>query len=475
MPRLDGSSVADFRSRGCSLCSMSAHIPAGGLARTRPKLGKSDGGKSFVYHPKHGVKGEGMNKLASTRAGSKGGFTDRVYVAARLNWDAFDNVRKALYIRIERYKSKQITLDFLQTQVILPNGIAPLIALVKRYQAQGVKFTVMPPRSVDLNKLARFEGWFHAVDPDRFNPPNATGYNSLPLRQFTNDTELNAGVNDAIEVALRNCTMAKNVAGAFEWTLNELAGNVLHHAQTEIGLIQVNTFPKNNVLSIIVADSGIGIPKSLRERFPEIDNDRIAVEQAVQKGVTSKPTFGQGNGLAGSVAISVQSHAFFSITSGGGRLTVENGVTAVRDFFPPLYGTVVEMQLPTDREIDLPAALWGHDPSTYVEEKFEVAPDTLHLKLKDCAQTFGNRITGVKVRTLIENLLAQSEKAELEISFENVNMIASSFADEVFGKLFLKMGPLGFTSRIRFNSLNGTCRHLIDAAITERMMQGSGD
>jgi len=397
---------------------------------------------------------------------------NEVLVAQRLNWEAFDNLRKAMYIRIEKFGSERISIDFQRTEAILPNGIVPLIALVKKYQTEGVAVEVIPPRSVDLNNLVKFEGWFYSIDPSRFGRPEAHGYNSLPLRVFSNDTELNSAVNDAIEVALRNLTMAKSVSGAFEWTLNEIGGNVLHHAQSELGFIQVNSFPRNSKLSIVVADSGIGVPKSLRERFSDIANDRVAVETAVQKGVTSKPNFGQGNGLAGSVAIAVQSNAFFSLTSGGGRLVVENGVLTVRDFMPPLYGTVVEIQLPTDREIDLPAALWGHNPSTYIEERFEVDASTLELKLRSCAQTFGNRITGQKIRNLIQNLMNESPSSDLVIDFEGVNIVASSFADEVFGKLFVELGPLGFTSRIRFHNMNGTCRQLIDTAITERVLQG---
>jgi hypothetical protein len=37
--------------------------------------------------------------------------------------------------------------------------------------------------------------------------------------------------------------------------------------------------------------------------FSNINSDRQALEHAIKKGVTSNPQNGQGNGLAGSVAI----------------------------------------------------------------------------------------------------------------------------------------------------------------------------
>src|SRR5690606_14290884 len=114
---------------------------------------------------------------------------NEVFVAQRLNWEAFDNLRKAMYIRIEKFGSERISIDFQRTEAILPNGIVPLIALVKKYQTEGVAVEVIPPRSVDLNNLVKFEGWFYSIDPSRFGRPEAHGYNSLPLRVFSNDTE----------------------------------------------------------------------------------------------------------------------------------------------------------------------------------------------------------------------------------------------------------------------------------------------
>ncbi|TWI06865.1 uncharacterized protein DUF4325 [Lysobacter ruishenii] len=398
--------------------------------------------------------------------------TDLVLIGKRFGWEEFDKVRKAIYLRVTRFRQSKITLDFTSTELLYPNGIVPLIALVKRHQGNGIFFEIIQPRSVDLNRLIRFEGWFHAIDSARFDAPAAAGFNSLPLKRFESDDELNGAVNCAIEVALRNLQMENNVPASFEWALNELGGNVLHHAESGSGYLQVNTFKSTENLSVLVVDAGVGVPKSMRDRFGDIRNDRVAIERAVQKGVTSKPNFGQGNGLAGSVAIALQSGGYFALTSGGGRLVVEKGTLTVRDFYPPLQGTVVELHLPTSREIDLPAALWGHDPSSYLEEKFEKSSGTLLLKLIECAPTFGNRITGEKIRTLILNLLSSSPGADLEIDFAGVKIVASSFADEVFGKLFLMMGPLECGSRVRYVNMNGTCKQIINKAITERLAQG---
>lgn len=398
--------------------------------------------------------------------------SNTINVPTRLNWEEFDRLRKVIWYLIHKNDQSNIQIDFKRTEIVYPNGMVPLIVLIKHYQNMGVKFVVIPPVSVKLNNLIRFEGWFHAIDANRFDEPSIYGYNSLPLKRYSNDDELNASVNAAIEVAIRNLNLAKSVPGAFEWSLNELAGNVLHHAEIEDGYLQVNTFKGSGNLSLIVVDGGIGVPKSMRERFEDLRNDRLAIERAIQKGVTSKPNFGQGNGLAGCVAIALASGGIFALTSGGARVSVEQGRIAVRDFSPPVIGTIVELQIPTATEIDLPSALWGHSPSSYIEEKYEGEDSTIHLKLIECAPTFGNRITGEKVRTMIQNLLNSSPNGSIEIDFSEVKIIASSFADEVFGKLFLLLGPLEFGSRIRYIAVNGTCKQIMNSAIQERAAQG---
>lgn len=47
--------------------------------------------------------------------------------------------------------------------------------------------------------------------------------------------------------------------------------------------------------------------------------------------------------------------------------------------------------------------------------------------------------------------------------------MSSSFADEVFGKIFLDLGPMRFMQTIRLVNVSPTVQALIDRAITQRM------
>jgi hypothetical protein len=209
----------------------------------------------------------------------------------------------------------------------------------------------------------------------------------------------------------------------------------------------------------------------MRDRFPDLRNDRIAVERAVQKGVTSKPDYGQGNGLAGTLAIAHEANGLFSLISAGGSLRTENQNVQLRDFTPPLIGTLAELRLPIDRPVDLPKALWGHTPADYIEVHYEGELGVLDVVMSQIAPTFGNRPTGEKVRNFLANLLAANGKAALKIDFTGIEIIASSFADEAFAKLLIEMGPLDYGARVSFSGMNGTIKGIINKAILERIQQ----
>jgi len=58
--------------------------------------------------------------------------------------------------------------------------------------------------------------------------------------------------------------------------------------------------------------------------------------------------------------------------------------------------------------------------------------------------------------------------ATIQIDFDDVPVISSSFADEVFGKLFMDLGPVAFVRSVDFRNINSTVQSLIDRAILQR-------
>lgn len=120
----------------------------------------------------------------------------------------------------------------------------------------------------------------------------------IPLTRITNNTDLTKFVTDF--VPLLHATPGE--ADSVKYVLFELIRNVLEHAGAgEHGAIAAAQVTKSGRLLIGVADSGIGVKKSL-SRSHVVDSHQSAVELAFQPGVTgTTANFGgnETNGGAG--------------------------------------------------------------------------------------------------------------------------------------------------------------------------------
>ncbi|MBI4741331.1 MAG: DUF4325 domain-containing protein [Betaproteobacteria bacterium] len=391
-----------------------------------------------------------------------------------LNWHGFQRAQKLLHARFETQGFADIELR-LDVGNAYPNGVIPLVLLLESYRQQGREIGVVLPEAERLVRLFASNDWIRHLDPRLVGTSGVRLASAL--HSFGSDEELNELINREIDAVLGRVTFAEGVAQAFEWTLNEIAGNVLVHSGVGAGLMQVVAMPQTHHLAIVVADRGTGIPETIRRAYPDYPNDEAAIEHALQKGVTSRPDFGQGKGLTGALEIVKENNrGRFEIHSGKGYVGWVDGRFAIKSDFPPFPGTVVDVQLDTAHAIDVSRALWGHQPVSFTETLYGAGmPEgVMRLSLRQEAASFGNRITAARIRTKIENLLSSEPGSVLEIDFSGVDLIASSFADEIFGKLAIKMGVIRFSRRLRFLNLNNFCHSVTDDVVQARMAQHVG-
>lgn len=400
---------------------------------------------------------------------------NRLVIGEKVDWSTSIDFRKSIYGTFNRKGYSDVVVDFSESRKPYANGIVPIAMELDAYRKAGCDITLIPPNHPGALGVFRANNWLHCLDPYHWeDSKNLDSALHLPLSKFHNDDELNELVSHAVEICIQQLVFAHGVPQAFEWALNEIAGNVLVHAGASVqGWVQITTYKDNHRLALVVADSGMGIPSSMADAFT-LRNDLDALERAVEAGVTSKPDFGQGNGLAGSIAITQNSGGMFAAVSGRARLRILGSEVTARNHFPPFQGTFVEMQFDTDREIDLPKALWGHEPTNYFETKYESpTEDKYEVSLREYASSFGNRITGQRIRNIILNLL-ENRQQPIAVQMEGVAIVSSSFADELFGKLFVHFGPLEFSRIVELKGLNPTVRSIIDRAVAQRMAQSLG-
>jgi hypothetical protein len=63
---------------------------------------------------------------------------------------------------------------------------------------------------------------------------------------------------------------------------------------------------------------------------------------------------------------------------------------------------------------------------------------------------------------------------KIVVDFDGVPLVSSSFADEVFAKLFVEMGAMRFMRSFEFKNASSTVQALIDKAIEQRTKDGLG-
>ena len=353
----------------------------------------------------------------------------------------------------------------------------PLMPIIAKYRKEDVEFTYVPPIQEDLARLFTNANWAHHVSPDVHEPSHHEGGHVPALAFGDNDIDDAYQILDRVlDLILRQLETSRDTLKAVEWSLWEIMDNVSSHAESEIGgFIQATAYKQGNRVEFVVADAGMGIPTSMGMR-----NHDDALQRAIDEGVTSKPAQNAGNGLYGSYRVAFLSGGQFEINSLNGHLFCDGktGQVTRRKESIPYAGTSVRCSINVRDPDLLGKALQfkgrNHDPGfDYMERKFEGDSDDIVFTLKDEARRdLGSRHGGARIRRMIENLIR--DHACIVIDFAGVGIISSSFADEVFGRLFVKLGPRAFMTIVRMQNVDTTIEGLIDRAILQRTRLGDG-
>lgn len=375
---------------------------------------------------------------------------------------------------------KDLVLDLTGCSGAFADSVVPVCVQVLRLRQEGVDCLLELPPAGAIRNLFINTNWANLIDPENWDPSTYKGYIHVPATRFATPIDQYNAVDALVNAVLGSVSgLTRSDLAAIEWALNEVTDNVLIHANSPVGgLIQVTTFRgENRHVDFVVADAGIGIPDSLRTTNPDLRSDSDALDVAIREGVTRDKAVGQGNGLFGTLQICRVSGGVFSVSSGFSRLfDSEKTGLHIRTEKTPFTGTVVAGSIDcAEPELLEKALSFGGKPQysyDYLEKSFEDEKDRVVILLCDIADSFGSRLSGQPVRIKLENLLGMYPGRKVYIDFDGVPIMSSSFADEVFGKLFLAIGPTTFLQRIEFTNLSDISRGLIDRALGQRMMTG---
>jgi anti-sigma regulatory factor (Ser/Thr protein kinase) len=376
----------------------------------------------------------------------------------------------------------ELTLDFSRCQAAFPSTMLATCAQVMNKRKEGIVFELILPELTNLKRLFNNANWSFLIDPNHHNKSRFQGYTQVPTIQYRDPEEQHDAVNSIVTAILSAVPgLERSSFAAFEWAINEITDNVLTHADSSIGgLVQVSTFMKNRKrVQFLVADAGKTIPATLKGTQEGINSDIDALDKAIREGVTRDKNIGQGNGLFGTFQICSHCKGDFKVESGRARLTYsERGGLHIKGEKVPYDGTLVIASIDFSKPSLLEEALkFGgetYSPVDYIETKYKGEfNENINFLMKEEAKSFGTRPAGTPVRTRLYNLFKMNQGNKIIIDFDGIPIVSSSFADEVFGKLFVEIGPVGFMQSFEFLNTSPTVRKLIDKAISQRVASSS--
>ena len=369
-----------------------------------------------------------------------------------------------------------IVLDFSMCTYATEATMLPLMPIVAKYKQIGKDFRLVLPYDESRKRLFVNTNWAHHIDSKSYDATTYQG-GHVPALRFGDDEGEDAGeiLHKVMGLILAQLETDRATLKAVEWSLGEIMDNVSNHARSPVGgFVQATAYDKKNQVEFVVADGGIGIPASMK-----IENHTQALQEAINEGVTSDPATNAGNGLFGSYQVAHLSAGKFEIHSMYAALYTTLGENLrIHDQKIPYNGTSVRCGIGVGDPTLLDKALRFKDqlhepPFDYVERRFEDEEGELVFNMREEAhRDFGSRRGGERVRGMIENLLRGGQSIALD--FDGVGVFSSSFADEVFGRLFVEMGPRAFMTRIAIRNAVPTVEGLIDRAIMQRTRLGNG-
>lgn len=377
---------------------------------------------------------------------------------------------------IQNARFEEIHLDFRNLKFASPVGMVAICAQIMSYRESGIYTHVVLPEESKNGRLFFNTNWAHYLDPRHFDPSRSRSTTRLPVTQYRSTADQHRIVDETVKAVLASIeNYDRSEIGAFEWAINEITDNVLVHAESKIGgLVQVISYPRSKYVQFVVADAGLGIPATLRTGQFAGASDVELLDQAIREGVTRDKSVGQGNGLYGTFSICEKGEGTFRVVSRHAslgfdrkkRLKIQNEqipfdgtlVAATLDFTTPgLLSDALKIGGRVQRTVDF--------LETHYEDRDS---NNLRVKIAEEASSYGSRVAGTPIRKTLHNLINMADGGKVIVDFSDIALVSSSFADEVIGKLYVELGPIGFAGRVELQNMEPIVKKLIEKAIVQR-------
>lgn len=350
---------------------------------------------------------------------------------------------------------------------IFPQVLVPIAGIIECLRAEGINITVEHnPKFKDFNldSIRYFENY---------------ALNDSIGRVWKFDKNNSHVLVDRISRDLeKKEQFPKGVITLAEWSLNEVMDNVLNHSETHEGYLMVQLHPSTKHIAYCVYDNGIGIQKSfINGGLKSPVNQVEAIQLAVSEGITSNTEKGQGNGLFGLHSLVERGDGRLSIISGNGNYKFEGKKISTAGNLPTYRNknshTTVDFTVNYSSKIDLEDVLTfqgnAYKPISLRFENLEDDMGHVVIKMNELSSGVGTREAAKEQFNTIMNILTDEVKI-ITLDFKDVNIISSSYADELIAKLMLKLGLFQFNNLIRLHNMNEDVQLVLQRSVMQRMV-----
>lgn len=377
--------------------------------------------------------------------------------------------RHHVHEAVTRRKFEDVLLDFSGVTFITHHLIVSVISQINDFrQKQSINFRVKLPMESAVKALFLNANWAYYLDgreEEHYQRSHNNG-DHFPLIKVSGAGSIDRIVNDICEFFLSTIEkIDRNSLSAIEFSLNEVLDNAINHSGTSECFVSI--YNTSDVIEFIVIDEGMGIKRSIQKHYPNLRGDINCIKESIKEGVSGTGEYGRGNGLYISCEMA-QDAGFCTIWSGMGLVQLgENTELRTKKSNIPLGGTYVQLKLDYRKENLLDNALGAREYSPDYIDRQQGDYEEYTIIVKEERSFGGTRESGKKFYTKVLNILESN--SSLNIDFEDVSVITSSFADEAFAKLFITMGFSSYMQRVKIKNTSPLINKIIDRAITKRM------
>ena len=356
-----------------------------------------------------------------------------------------------------------------------PNTCVPVAGVIDYYRSKGYEVTCdWADRPDSYIGHTRLENPF-IVESEEGARRLARPFDVV--WRFADSSDIKRLVDATRDYVLESYNVEKGILTGIEWCLYEIMDNVLQHSDTSCGFYMGQFTNLNRRLSLCIFDNGRGIYNSLKSSKNHLPRTALdAITLALQERVTRDESMGQGNGMWGFSEIVQLNNGSYSVSSNGAKVSFDKEGIHHYERGGFYYGldnlgtTLVDFQLDCSHRVDVAQALKQDPTRLWLEDMEDSAGEEYVLSIASESTGTGTRQAAERVRHKASNIIREGDKL-LVLDFENVNLVSSSYADELIGKLVAEIGFSVFNSYCQLRNLSSLNQQVVDRSVQQRMAQ----